>query len=259
MNPIPALSRRRLFPTALPRRCHAIRDTALALLLTLAVRAGAAEPTPAPAPCCPPKAASASPCCPAKTKTPAPCCAAAQPSDPQAIPGAALELPAGDFTRESLYQLEAGFTDDAGQPFALGSLHGRPVVLTMFFASCGYACPLLVGDMTRIREALPADLRARAALVLVSFDPARDTPAALRRYREERGLDAGWILLHGCADTVRELAALLGVKYKQETSGQFAHSNLISVLNPEGEIVHQRAGLKGGLAEAGQALLTVAR
>ena len=53
---------------------------------------------------------------------------------------------------------------------------------------------------------------------------------------------------------MRELAALLGVKYKQEAGGMFAHSNLITVLNQEGEIVHQRAGLKGGLDETVAAL-----
>lgn len=124
----------------------------------------------------------------------------------------------------------------------------------MFFASCGYACPLLVTDMQAIRAQLPAAVRDRAAFVLVSFDVERDTPAALRLYREQRGLDDGWTLLHGDADAVRELAALLGVKYKQEADGMFSHSNLVTVLNPEGEIVHQRSGLRGGLPEAARAL-----
>jgi protein SCO1 len=39
------------------------------------------------------------------------------------------------------------------------------------------------------------------------------------------------------------LAALLGVKYKEGANGQFAHSNLITVLNQQGEIVHQLVGL----------------
>jgi protein SCO1/2 len=206
------------------------------------------QPAEAGKPCCPP----------AKP----PCCAAdAKVTDPHAghAGHAAAELPPGDFTRESLYQIETTFTDDAGRPFALGSLKGRPVVLTMFFASCNYACPLLVADMTRIRESLPPAVRERAAIVLVSFDSERDTPAALHAYRESRSLDASWILLHGSGDAVRELAALLGAKFKRETDGQFAHSNLISILNPAGEIVHQRAGLKGGLDEAGAALAIAAR
>lgn len=162
-------------------------------------------------------------------------------------------------TRSSLYQLEARFTNDKGQPVALASLRGRPVVLTMFFASCSYACPLLLSDMARIREMLPTELRGKTAFVLVSFDPVRDTPAALHEFRRTRHLDAQWSLLHGDDSAVRELAALLGVKYKQEADGQFAHSNLITILNPEGEIVHQRQGLKDGHAEAAAALAATVR
>lgn len=191
-------------------------------------------------------AAPADDCCkekPAEKK--APCCEAMAAAAP--------------FSAGSIYQADARFTDDAGRAVQLGSLRGRPVVLTMFFASCGYACPLLVSDLEAIRAQLPAEVRARAAFVLISFDVARDTPAALAAYRQRRGLDDTWTLLHGDDDAVREVAALLGVKYKQEADGNFSHSNLLTVLNPEGEIVHQRAGLKGGLEETVAALTAAAR
>lgn len=171
----------------------------------------------------------------------------------------AEEPAAAPLSARSLYQLEAAFTNDRNESITLASFRGKPVLLTMFFASCGYACPLLVSDMTRIRELVPPELRDAAAIVLVTFDTERDTPIALAKYREERGLDAQWQLLHGDAEAVSELAALLGVKYRQDNNGMFSHSNLITVLNREGEIVHQRAGLQGGLEEAAQALTTAAR
>jgi protein SCO1/2 len=166
----------------------------------------------------------------------------------------AAEAPAA-FSGESLYQLDGRFTDDSGRPFALGSLRGKPVVVDLFFASCGYACPLTVTDMLAIQGRLPAEVRREAVFVLVSFDIARDTPEALAKYRQQRGLDGQWVLLHGGDADVRELAALLGVKYKQEADGAFSHSNLVTVLNREGEIVHQRIGLKGGLDEAAAAIV----
>lgn len=170
-----------------------------------------------------------------------------------------LPLPAGPFSKQSIYQLDANFTEDTGRTFTLGSLRGRPVVLAMFFSSCSYACPLLTADMQRIREKLPAELRERAAFVLVSFDTTRDLPPVLAKYRADRALDPQWTLLHGNTDAVRELAALLGVKYKRESDGGFAHSNLITILNAEGEIVHQRTGLKDGLDEAVRALAALPR
>ena len=168
-------------------------------------------------------------------------------------------LAAAPFHASSIYQADGTFTSDAGRSVRLAEFRGRPVVLAMFFASCGYACPLIVSDMQAIRAKLPAELRDRAAFVLVSFDTKRDTPAALAAYRAQRGLDGAWTLLHGDDEAVRELAALLGVKFKQEADGSFAHSNLITILNTEGEIVHQRAGLKGGLDEAAAAVVAGAR
>ena len=114
----------------------------------------------------------------------------------------------------------------------------------MFFASCQVACPILVHDLTRIEAALPSELRGKVGFTLVTFDTRRDTPEALAKFRELRNLPKQtWTLLHGGDDDVLELAALLGVKFKQEANGQFAHSNTITVLNADGEIVHQLTGL----------------
>jgi protein SCO1/2 len=159
---------------------------------------------------------------------------------------------------KSIYQLTGDWTNDGGETVSLARFRGRPVVLAMFFASCEYACPILVNDMQRLRDALPAATRAQTAFVLVSFDVARDTPAALRRYRERAHLDDGWTLLHGSADDVQELAMVLGVKYQQDARGQFSHSNLITVLNPAGEVAHQRSGLQGEVAPAARAVVAVA-
>jgi len=190
-------------------------------------------------------------CCAEKpvAKKEAACCAAAKIENP--------ESKIENYTKESLYQLEVTFTDDTGKTVALGDLRGRPVVLNLFFASCGYACPLTVTDMLAIQERLPAALRAQAVFVLVSFDVARDTTEVLAKYRTLRGLDGRWVLLRGSEDSVRELAALLGVKYKQEADGMFSHSNIVTILNRQGEIVHQRQGLKGGLDEATAAIVAV--
>jgi len=164
------------------------------------------------------------------------------------------EMAPSAFTKNSIYQLDARFRDDSGKEFALGTLRGRPVVLDMFFTSCGFACPLTVTDMLAIQGRLPADVRRRAVFVLVSFDSARDTSEALARYRAQRQLDGQWVLLRGDDDAVRELAALLGVSYRREADGSFTHSNILTVLNPQGELAFRRTGLSGGLSELGAAV-----
>jgi protein SCO1/2 len=152
----------------------------------------------------------------------------------------------GEFTDRSLYQVGSVWTNDAAQPVKLGSLKGRPQIVTMFFANCQYACPILVHDMKRIEQALPESIRANVGFVLVSFDSKRDTAAALRDYRTRNNLKVNrWTLLRGEPDDVLELAALLGVNFKQGADGQFAHSNIITLLNADGEIIHRQIGLNG--------------
>jgi protein SCO1/2 len=148
------------------------------------------------------------------------------------------------FTDQSLYQLESNWTNDFGQSFQLGTWRGRPQVVAMFFASCTFACPIIVHDMQRIEAELPEALRSQVGFALITIDTERDTPSVLRTYRLRAQLPTDrWTLLRGSPDDTLELAALLGVKFKREASGQYSHSNLITVLNSEGEIVQQLVGL----------------
>jgi len=159
------------------------------------------------------------------------CCAKSEPA-------------AATISDKSLYQTESKWTTDASKQIKLADLKGRPQVVVMFFASCQYACPILVHDLQKIEAALRPESRAKIGFTLVTIDPRRDTPEALANFRATRVLPAEtWTLLHGESDDILELAALLGVKYKEEANGQFAHSNIITVLNGEGEIAHQLVGL----------------
>lgn len=159
-----------------------------------------------------------------------PCCRALK-------PGTALP-------DKSLYQLESDWTSDVGRRVRLGVLQGRPQVVAMVFTQCEFACPIIVNDMKRIEAALPENVRTNVGFLLVSLDHERDTPEKLHAFRTRMGLpNERWTLLRGGADDVREFAALLGVNYRKDARGQYAHSNIISVLNPGGEIVLQESGL----------------
>lgn len=161
------------------------------------------------------------------------------------------------FSDRSLYQIDSSWTNDAGASIKLAELGGRPQVVTMFFAQCEYACPLLIHDMEKIEAALPENVRTNVGFVLVTFDTERDTPAALAAYRKNHKLNVNWTLLRGGPDDVLELAALLGVKFKKDFRGQFAHSNVITMLDPNGEIALQQTGLNRDPAPAVAALQKV--
>lgn len=153
-------------------------------------------------------------------------------------------LPPGAVSETSLYQVASTWSTATGQSIRLGALQGKVQVLAMIYTTCDAACPLIVNVMQQIAASLPAALRPQVGFVLVSFDPARDTPEVLRAYSEKMHLDPRhWSLLHGRPDDVLELAVLLGITYRQEKTGGFAHTNLITVLNQQGEIVHRHEGV----------------
>ena len=173
----------------------------------------------------------AEPAKPAANDTKPPCCRAA------------LDL--GKPTDKSLYLLDSTWTSDVGRQIKLGALRGRPQIVALFFTHCEYACPILVGELKAIEGRLPPEVLGKVDFLLVSIDSKRDTPAELATFREKRQLARErWSLLRGGADDVRELAALLGVNYAEDARGQFAHTNLITLLNAEGEIAFQHAGLR---------------
>lgn len=155
-----------------------------------------------------------------------------------------LESSVAALPNKSIYQLDSVWKNDDGKEVSLNSLKGRPQVVAMFFANCQFTCPMVVFQMKQLQAALPAGLRTNVGFTLVSFDSKNDTPAVLKNYRAQHELPSDtWTLLNGNPDAVLELADVLGVKFKQTAGGQFAHSNLITLLNAQGEIVYQQAGL----------------
>ena len=166
-------------------------------------------------------------------------------------------LPPGKFSEKSFYSLDATWTADVGKEVKLSALRGRPQVMALFFTSCEHSCPLIVKDMKAIEKGLPANVRDRVDFLLVSIDPERDTPEALRAFREKYDLSIKhWSLLRGKAADVKKLADLTGFRYYPGSNLQYAHSLLITVLNSEGEVVFQQAGA-GNLRD--DALATVLR
>jgi len=158
------------------------------------------------------------------------------------------ELPATTYSARSIYQLESTWMTVTAQPVRLGNLQGKVQVLAMVYTTCESSCPIIVSLMQHLEAALPPALHSEVGFVLVSFDPERDTPSVLREYGDKRHLDpTSWSLLSGYPDDVLELATLLGITYKRDQRGGFTHSNVMTVLNRGGEIVHRQEGLQQDL------------
>jgi len=157
---------------------------------------------------------------------------------------------------DSLFHLAADFTDTSNQVLHLSDFAGRPTIVTMFFSSCEYACPVLVEDLKKLEAMLTEDERAEVQWLLVSFDVARDTPEALKLYSEKNDIET-WTLCHADAASVRELAAVLGMKYKQTDGGGFSHSNRLTLLDAQGRFAKYVDGLNSDVSVLHEALVSL--
>jgi protein SCO1/2 len=143
----------------------------------------------------------------------------------------------------SIYQLQPPLTDQDGQAFELASLRGQPVLASMFYSSCQMVCPMIFETIQQTLAALPVAERNRVRVLMVSFDPARDTAAVLKRTAEAHGCGARWTLARPDDAGARKVAALLGVQYRRLTDGEFNHSSSIELLDVEGRIASRTSTL----------------
>ncbi len=146
--------------------------------------------------------------------------------------------PATALPGDSIYQLPLPLTDSQGQTRDWRALRGKPRLVAMFYTSCQYICPLIVESGKAVERQLTPAQQKRLGVVLISMDPARDDPAALRKVIDQRKLDAArWTLASPRADDVRAVAGVLGIRYRQLADGGFNHSSALILVDAEGRIV----------------------
>lgn len=147
-------------------------------------------------------------------------------------------------SEESIYQLDSGWINQHGKAVNLGDFRGRPVLLTMGYASCKNACPRLAADLMAIERGLTKDQREQISIVFVTIDPENDTSEKLAAFFAQYNVDqTRWSALRGTEDQVLELSVVIGTRYRKLEGNDFAHSNQITVLSASGEVVHQQEGL----------------
>lgn len=143
----------------------------------------------------------------------------------------AEELPS-----QSLYQYETALEDHSAQPRTLDVFKGQPVVVTMFYSSCTYACPIIISSIKRLESKLTPKAKGNLRVLLISMDPQKDTSEAMAKLVEGHGLDAGrWRLVRPVKkEDVADLAGLLGMTYRKNPDGSYSHSAEITLFDGNG-------------------------
>jgi protein SCO1/2 len=109
-------------------------------------------------------------------------------------------------------------TDERDRTVDLADFRGRVVVLADFLTSCQDECPISTGAFLTLERDLRADgLGADVAVVEVTVDPKRDTPARLAAYEKYTGVD--WTLLTGSAAEITMFWQHFGASYNDIADG----------------------------------------
>ncbi|PTA67820.1 SCO family protein [Deinococcus arcticus] len=124
------------------------------------------------------------------------------------------------------------------RPFAFTPGQGGQATALFFgFTHCASICPLSLSYLNKARAGLPPELRSRLQIVLVSVDPARDTPARLNEYVRYFGTGAGVRIPEPALGRV---ARAYGVAYeKAELQGaayQINHTTATYLIDARGRL-----------------------
>lgn len=106
-------------------------------------------------------------------------------------------------------------------------LQDKVVVINSFYTSCTDSCPLIMGSLARLQDALGDRFGREVFFVSVTTDPAHDTPPRLKEYAKRFQARPGWSLLTGTRGNVLFALAKVGqiVKSKED------HLNLLILGN----------------------------
>ena len=149
-----------------------------------------------------------------------------------------------EISETSIFNLTSKWNTEESEAIELKDLKGKTLVMVMIYTTCKAACPRLVADMRSIEEQIPNEFIKDINFVMVSIDPETDTPKRLKEFARENFMDGEqWTFLQGTVSSVREFANVLAVKYKEISPMDFSHSNIISVFNSDGDLIHQQEGL----------------
>jgi protein SCO1/2 len=126
-------------------------------------------------------------------------------------------------------------TDQDGQPFALTSLRGRPVLVYFGYTHCPDVCPTSIGVMNEALAAAGPGPRA----VFVSIDPDRDDVTAMKSY--VRYLPPVYYGLSGTPQEIRRAADGWGVQYAKIETGSaggyaMGHSSNVYLVDAGGKV-----------------------
>lgn len=128
--------------------------------------------------------------------------------------------------------------DVDGRKVHLKDFNGAPRVLFFGFTNCPVVCPVTVWELDAALESLGAPAKD-VRIIFVTLDPARDTPAVMKKYFS--GFKGRVIALSAPLPQVTRLARAYDVRFERVDTGKggysIDHTAQAFLVNAEGTVV----------------------
>jgi len=123
-----------------------------------------------------------------------------------------------------------------GEPVSLRDFQGKAVLIYFGYTFCPDVCPATMVELAKANELLGDEAR-KAQVMMISVDPARDTPELLHDYVTH--FDPAFIGVTGSEDEVASVATPFGIFYEKHegtaaTGYLIDHTASVVVVDPEG-------------------------
>lgn len=138
------------------------------------------------------------------------------------------------------------FYDRQDQKIQLSSYRGKPLIISLIFTSCHHICPTTTQNLAKVVELAQEVLGTDSFnIVSIGFDTHNDTPAAMRNFAIQQGVDEipGWEFLSADATTIDALTRELGFQFFPSAGG-FDHLIQSSLIDANGAVYRQVYGVK---------------
>jgi protein SCO1 len=135
---------------------------------------------------------------------------------------------------------EVTLEDSKGRNYSIAEFEDKYVFITFLYTSCTTVCPQLEMNMSKVYEHVPSKYMGKDIVFLsISFDPERDDPATLDKYRGYFNSDGEtWRMAR--ISNKAELDSLLkafGVIVIPDENGNFAHNSAFYLVDKSGSLL----------------------
>ncbi|MGO9760089.1 MAG: SCO family protein [Solirubrobacteraceae bacterium] len=103
-------------------------------------------------------------------------------------------------------------TDQYGRRVSLGQYRGQVVALTFLYSTCGDTCIVIAEQIRGALDELQAEGAPPPAVLIVSADPAADSPAHVRSFLSQVSLSGRVQYLTGSLSQLRSVWRAYGIK-----------------------------------------------